>query len=135
MESQIETVLGSRKQKTALSGERCVSDIQMGAWEQPAPAAAAAAARGGGPWGGRVEPSVDFGYPWNWRKERRPCTGVCGHSYCEVHQHVDRQHISQCNTVLVCLLSHWRCEKQDWHRHGVRSLQVPLACNPLVALR
>lgn len=48
MESQIETVLGSRKQKTALSGERRVSDIQMGAWEQPAPAAAAAAARGGG---------------------------------------------------------------------------------------
>lgn len=36
MESQIETVLGSRKQKTALSGERRVSDIQMGAWEQPA---------------------------------------------------------------------------------------------------
>lgn len=47
MESQIETVLGSRKQKTALSGERGVSDIQMGAWEQPAPAAAGLQ-RGGG---------------------------------------------------------------------------------------
>lgn len=52
MESQIETVLGSRKQKTALSGERCVSDIQMGVWEQPAPLAGAAAARGGRPQGG-----------------------------------------------------------------------------------
>lgn len=52
MESQIETVLGSRKQKTALSGERHVSDIQMGAWEQPAPAAGAAAVRGGRPQGG-----------------------------------------------------------------------------------
>lgn len=41
-------VLGSRKQKTALSGESCVSDIQMGVWEQPAPAAGAAAGRGGG---------------------------------------------------------------------------------------
>lgn len=34
MESQIERVLGSRKQKTALSGERRVSDIQRGVWEQ-----------------------------------------------------------------------------------------------------
>lgn len=34
MESQIETVLGSRKEKTALSGKRGVSDIERGVWEQ-----------------------------------------------------------------------------------------------------
>jgi len=128
-ESQIETVLGSRKQKTALSGESRVSEYKSERGSsQPLRLEQQREGEGKLREGQAEEPAVGFGYAWRWRKERRRSAGVCGLFYRETYPRVDLQHISQSKTVPVCLLPPRRCAKQGWQRHGVH--RIHCRCHP-----